>query len=218
MNIKIFQAGSPPCTVRQNIKMQLLNTIINKALALDPDLPLKLSQLQGKNLAIHLTDLNFTFYVQNTPDGVKLTTRAQVATATISGASYAILKMGLSTSIDTLALMQKNQVTITGDIEFGMEMKRILDSANIDWEEYLSLCTGDIIAHQVSQTYSEGKQWMQSLHQLMQSNIQEYLQEEARFFPTRAEFEDWLADLDELRIASDRMHARFERLIQKAST
>ncbi len=192
--------------------MQIIDTFINKALSLDPDLLPKLAKFQDKSLCIHLTDLNFKFYVQTTEQGLMLSTAPQQATATISGSSFHILKMSLSSSENTLAALQKNHLTISGDMDFGIDMKRVLDEAHIDWEEQLSRLTGDVIAHQLSEHFTQSRAWLQSFQSRMHENIKDYLQEEARFFPTHAEFEDWVSDLDQLRMASERVQARFDRL------
>ena len=192
--------------------MQILNQIVNHAIQLDPDLMPQLTEFAGESLMIHLIDLNFKFYIVITDSGLNLTTETQEPTTTISGSSFNVLIMGFSSATDTVAAMQKQQIRIDGDVEFGMKLKRILSSMHIDWEEHLSKLTGDVVAHQIHQRIQQGRHWFESMHQRMQMNVKEYVQEEARISPTRIEFDDWLQQIAELRMATDRVEARFARL------
>jgi ubiquinone biosynthesis protein UbiJ len=47
------------------------------------------------------------------------------------------------------------------------------------------------------------------------SDLSEYLTEEARLLPTRIELDNWTVDVDELRMAVDRIEARLRRLREK---
>ena len=47
--------------------------------------------------------------------------------------------------------------------------------------------------------------------------VNEYVHEEAEFFPAREALQDFFQDIDTLRMDADRLEARVERLLKKAN-
>ena len=74
---------------------------------------------------------------------------------------------------------------------------------------------GDTVAHQAGQLARNTQGWMKQSTQAMRLNTQEYLQEEARFLPADAELSDYYAQVDQLRLDSERLEARLTRLLKK---
>jgi ubiquinone biosynthesis protein UbiJ len=88
----------------------------------------------------------------------------------------------------------------------------MLSEASIDWEELLSNIVGDIPAYQAGSTVRKGNEWVSETVDAMKSNVAEYLSEESRVVPAKAEVNQFMEDVDDLRMASDRLEARLKLL------
>ncbi|QLH41983.1 MAG: hypothetical protein HWD59_04140 [Coxiellaceae bacterium] len=103
-------------------------------------------------------------------------------------------------------------IEVEGDVELGQQLRRILNNMSVPWEEYLSRCFGDSVAHQISNVAHKTAQWNQAAITAWERNLREYLQEEARLLPTRIEVEDFYQAVGECRNDLARIEARFQRL------
>lgn len=187
-----------------------LETILNYYLHLDPETLKRLGRLQNKVIAIELRGLDITIYALPGSYGLRLhSSWEDEVNTTISGTPLAMTRMSLG---DSSRALFSGDVTISGDVETGQQFKRILDSMDIDWEEQLSKLTGDIIAHRTGNLVRNGVQWGNQLLNSLQQNITEYLQEESRILPGRAEIAPFMDQIDELRDDTARLEARVQRL------
>ncbi|MCB1155828.1 sterol-binding protein, partial [bacterium] len=88
----------------------------------------------------------------------------------------------------------------------------ILDDMDIDWEEMLSRYTGDIVAHQLGNLVRGANRWLSRSAGVIEQDLGEYLQEEARSLPPRLEVQDWMNEVDAARSDLDRLEARIKRI------
>jgi ubiquinone biosynthesis protein UbiJ len=187
-----------------------LETVMNKTLALDPDTLQALQALSGKIIAIELRGLDLTLYMLPDAEGIQLMGHFDnTPDTTLSGAPFALLRMANSKPGEGLFT---GDVEIHGDVELGQRFQRILHGLDIDWEEHLSHLTGDIVAHQAGTLARNFMAWGKQASESLSQDITEYLQQESNTLPTPAEVENFLADIDELRMSTDRLQARVQRL------
>jgi len=97
-------------------------------------------------------------------------------------------------------------------VEAGQAFKAALDELDIDWEEQLAGITGDMVAHQLGNTMRSAGNWLRQGRTTLEQDLGEYLQEELRVVPTRIEIENFIADVDQLRMDLERLEARIRRL------
>jgi ubiquinone biosynthesis protein UbiJ len=71
------------------------------------------------------------------------------------------------------------------------------------------------VAHQAGQFARNTKGWLDQSAQAMRLNTQEYLQEEARLLPAEAELNYYYEQVDQLRLDTDRLEARLNRLLKE---
>ena len=110
-----------------------------------------------------------------------------------------------------------NQVSLSGDIELSQTLQALLANLDIDWEGKLAKVVGDIAAHQIGQQARILQRWGKSASQTLLLNIEEYLHEESRDLPPRAELEHFYRNIETLTLTTDRLAARIERLQQTLS-
>lgn len=181
---------------------------IEALLQLDPDTRQRLSSLEGKVIAINMTQPTVSVVLSIVDQRVNVIGQTDTpADTTLTGTLSAL--RSLSSGNDAL---YQGDVTVEGDIGIGQELKEIVASLDPDWEEFLSPVLGDTVVHQLS-VFSQGlSSWMQRTRSAMRQNTSEYLQEEAEVLAPNSEIQAFCLEVDEIRAAGDRLEARISRL------
>lgn len=205
-------------TTSKTIPTALLDKIVNRYLSLDSEVAQKISDFEGKVIAIELQGINKTFFLFPLADqqGAVLSLSDSydgVPDTVLKGSPAALFKMGLAD--DVAPLMLKGEVEITGDVRLGREFKKLLAEIDIDWEENMATWMGDVPAHQLAQAAKRFTGWASRAKQSITMNVSEYLQEESRDVVAGAELEAFYEDVDNLRNDVDRLEARAEALKNK---
>lgn len=112
--------------------------------------------------------------------------------------------------IDTEIFLNFNKTKVHGDSEAAHALQQLLAKINIDWEEELSKYTGDVIAHQSFYVFKQLRQYQQYASNSLEEMITEYLQEESGLLPTKYEVDEFMHDVDQLRLEVDRLEARIK--------
>ncbi len=187
-----------------------LEQSINATLALDPQTVRRLATLQGKVIALAISGTGLTLHIAPQPEGVRLMNHydGEVDT-TLRGAPLALLRMSSGKSGEGLF---SGAVTIDGDVETGQLLQRILQGLDIDWEEHLSRLTGDVLGHQLGKLLRGLAAFGNKSVATFGLNLCEYLQEERRLVAAPVQVAAFVAEVDTLRMAADRLEARIKRL------
>ena len=186
----------------------------NRLLGLDDTVMQRCTALQGKCVAIELTDLELTLYCHPGNWGIRLSRQAptKAVDASISGRLFALLN--LAADDDKISTSIRERVSISGDASVAQQMQKILGEIDIDWEEELSKYTGDVLAFQIHQQARKARDWFQASFQSITLTSSEYLREEARMTPTIPEYERFQQQLTTLRQDVDRTEARLRQLLR----
>lgn len=190
-----------------------LESAFNRYLALDPDAGTRLQPLDGRTIALELRGFDLVVCLQVAAGRVRVLPEPDPDTeadTTLSGTPLGFARLGLGgDSSDTLF---SGDVTISGDVEAGQAFKAVLDELDIDWEEQLAGITGDMVAHQLGNAARSAGNWLRQGRSTLEQDLGEYLQEELRVVPTRIEIENFIGDVDCLRMDLERLEARIRRL------
>ncbi|WP_349432452.1 SCP2 sterol-binding domain-containing protein [Methylomarinum sp. Ch1-1] len=188
-----------------------LETAINQYLALDDEASLFLAPLAGKVIAVTLEPFQETIYLCPNEHGIQvLESYLGDVDTTLTGSLTALGLMGLNAS--SMHSVFSGDVRIEGDTRTGHKFQQLFEQLDIDLEEKLSQFTGDIIAHKIGNLFRSGRDWSQQTLETWRLNTEEFLQEETRDLPAKAEADIFFRQVDELRSDYDRLEARFERL------
>lgn len=203
-----------------------LETAVNAYLRQDPDALRRLGGLSGKVVAVELISaaeletpprILWRVFVLPGSDGVSLLgAYAGEADTTLRGTPGALARLGLGD--EGFGTVFTGEVQIDGDLELGQRFKRILDNTQFDWEEALSRLVGDTAAHRAGRVSREGSAWAERAKAELSRNTGEFLQEELRVLPTRAELDGWLQAVDTVRDDCARLEARIARLSSHLSS
>jgi len=184
---------------------------VNAVLRNDPASLQQLSQLEGKIIAIQLTQPDLRFAILPNADGLQLHSQLGLdADVTLTGTASDFIR--LLSSPDKADAMFGNGISVTGNNGLATQLQHILSASHFDWEAKLAGLIGDLPAHQLAGFFSfKGNQYRTAGNSLME-NLQEYLKEESDLLPHRAQVEDFLNAVDTLRDDADRLEARFQAL------
>ena len=195
---------------------EALETSINLVLKQDPATLEKFSALQGKVIAFEFTELDLTLHLFPHNEGVQVQYLYQgSADTTLQGSPLAFINMSLGDSSDSFF---SGEIRIKGDIELGQRFKRILDQLDLDWEEWLSGYTGDLVAYKAGKLFRNLNSWGSDALKSLQLDAREYLQDEGQLSPHSAELNDFAENITQLRDHTARLQARIQRLQKKLET
>ena len=188
--------------------------MINAALRYDPATRIGLAQLEGKIIALQVTTPGINIFIMPMDDELRLMGNWDGDVDTrISGSLLALAQLS-QTEIHNL---KDSGVTVMGDLSLLADMQRLVKNLDIDWEEMLSQFTGDIIGHQTAQLIRAKLSWAKDRAKNGQRLASEFLTEELKTVPGKAELNDFYQQVDNLRLAVDRAAARVEKIMKEKS-
>lgn len=191
--------------------MLILESVINRYLALDPETLEKLAKLSGKVIKMELVGVNKSIYMLPNETGIQVMMECdEVADTVLRGTPLSLFKMGMVSNVASLLL--KGEVEISGDTKLGHQFKNIFSSMDIDWSEPLANIVGDGLAYQISQTGKRFGSWGKDTINSVSSSLSEYLQEESRDVVTDTELDIFYQQVDQMRDDVDRLQAKITAL------
>ena len=189
---------------------EALETSVNHILKHDQATLEKFSALQDNVIAFELTDLNLTIYLFPHNEGIQVKYLYDgVADTTLQGNSLAFVNMSFGDATESFF---SGDVRIKGDIELGQRFKRILDQLDLDWEEWLSGFTGDLVAFKTGQVIRSFNSWSKDALKILELDAREYLQEEGQLNPHSSELDSFAKNISQLRDDTARLEARLSRI------
>ena len=189
-----------------------LEKALNQCLRLDAESLHKVTALEGKVIAVVISGFEVQFYLVPTTSGLRVQSVFDgVPDVTLRGGPVSLLR--LSTSKHPSSLFGDG-VSIEGDVDLGRRVQSILDGLDMDWEEQLSRLTGDVIAHQVGNLFRGAQRWQRQAVETIERDIAEYFQHESRDLVTPLEMNEFLEQIDALRLDGDRLEQRVKRLCE----
>ncbi|MCD6045266.1 MAG: hypothetical protein K0R48_429 [Gammaproteobacteria bacterium] len=187
-----------------------LQTLINRYISLDKEVEQKLKPLRGKILEINIQKTPFHYGFLFTKNNIEVIAADKIAAdAVISGDLLTFLKLFKSSSLSNMS-----KLNITGDQVFSENAYHLLHDLDIDWEEILSHYTGDVVAHTVGRCVEGLQKWFNRGIHSFKVSLTEYVQEELRYFPSAAEVNDFMDEVDTLRHDVDRLSVRLTQYLQ----
>lgn len=191
--------------------MALLEGVVNRYIALDPEGAARLARLHGRIILIEILGLRSRIYVIPGADGVQLFgDYAGDPDCTLTGTPLSLARMGVTRRKEESLFA--GEVRVAGDTHLAQAFGDLLSGLEVDWEEQLSRLVGDALAHQVGNRVRSFLNWGRQAGNTLSADLGEYLQEEARLLPGRFEVMAFLSDVDHLRDDVERVAARVERL------
>lgn len=193
----------------------VLQKAINQALMLDESMPQKIKAFDDRVLEIIISPLNVNFFIRFAGGELRLMPLYEGVVDTIIHSSpLGLIRLSVLPASKVRSLFNDN-VRMSGNIEFGQQVKQLFDNLDIDWEGHLARFTGDVVAYQVGSLVRQGLEFKRQLGESLRMNITDYLQEELRVFPPREAVNDFFNDIDELSLQLERLTAHTSQLLTR---
>jgi ubiquinone biosynthesis protein UbiJ len=196
-----------------------LENAINQALELDPGTRNKLTSMTGCSFHICCTQPELDAYIVLSEDGIALRSRYETDNPRFQ--PTASLKGPLTAYFQLLGSSDKGAELINGELQFSgnsqplLELQKIFAHLDLDWEAQLAPLIGDIPTHFIGKSARHLWEFGQQSKEAFTRHLEEFLHEEGRLLPGKDEIEDFYDDLSQLKLRSERLEARIQRLAQR---
>ncbi len=188
-----------------------LENLLNRGLPRSPRARQLCAALAGRSVALVVPDI-VRLRVTSNGQTLAVTGDDAPADATLSGGLLSLLAL-LGASAQ--AVVQRGEVTITGDSDLAQSFRELAQLLRPDPEEELSLLIGDVPAHQLGRLARLGASFGVRAADTTLRNLAEYLAHERADLVSRNEGEQFLRGVDALREGVDRLQARLDLLAQR---
>ncbi len=188
-----------------------LESVINRALALDPESLDRIAALDGRRIELHLDAPKLAMRIQ--VDGrrlrvgpAKLSDEADLSLRATAGALLAQLLPRSS------ATAPVGRLKISGDAELAQQVQRLLRDFSPDLDAAFAKLFGDVIGVQISRALRGAVVGVTESAKRFAQDSAEYLTEERRDVVSKVEQAIFFDEVDDLRDGVDRLAARIERM------
>jgi ubiquinone biosynthesis protein UbiJ len=189
----------------------ILENLLNRGLPRSPRARQLCAALTGRSVAIVMPEIA-RLRVSSTGETLSVTRDDAPAEATIRGGLLSLLAL---TGESAQPVIQRGDVTISGDSDIAERFRELAQLLRPDPEEELSLLIGDVPAHQLGRLARLGASFGAHAADTTLRNLAEYWAHERGDLVSRNEGEQFLRGVDALREGVDRLQARLDLLAQR---
>ncbi|MBT8116132.1 MAG: SCP2 sterol-binding domain-containing protein [Arenicella sp.] len=191
--------------------LELLELAGNNALQHDSGSRERLRKLSGNSMVLTIQPIQQSIAVMCAPGSIEFSAsppvKVDVRINTTVNALIKLSRHGMEN-----ADLQPGELEISGDPVIGQRFAQLLSELDIDWEAFLAEHLGDVPAHLLSHAASTAKGVASESKQLVQTRMNKLLTEDLQLVASKAEVEEFLDQVDDLRADADRLAARVSRL------
>jgi ubiquinone biosynthesis accessory factor UbiJ len=189
---------------------QPLESLLNRGIRGSTDATRRCRALEGRSFRIELDGLGLGLTLESRGDVVALVDRAE-ADACLGGTPGALARLAAT---GDEAMLRARAARLNGDPLVARDFGQLISLAAPDFEEELARLVGDLAARQAGNLFRGLRHWGLDAADRLSRTLAEYLQEESRDLPARAEVESFLDGVDALAGDVSRLEARLRRLEQ----
>ena len=187
-----------------------LESLLNRNIAGSSRARGLLAQVTGRALEIRVAATPFRVRIEATADRITIGRGGDTAAdAVIEGTPLSLARLAAP---DASQAFHTGSLQISGDAEIAQGFQKLFAAAQPDFEEELSRITGDAFAHHLASLAHSALRFGLKARDTFAQNVAEYLTEEGRDVPARFEVDEFLAGVDAVREATDRLEARLLQL------
>ncbi|MEM9313500.1 MAG: SCP2 sterol-binding domain-containing protein [Pseudomonadota bacterium] len=187
---------------------------INAALRLSPHSKAGLRDLAGQVVALECTRPALTVYLNGDENG-ELRLRGVYdgdVTTRITGSLDDFVE--LARAEDPAAALINGGLRLDGNSSTLIDLQRLFNAVDIDWEAPLVSGLGDVAGHQLASMLRAAFSWSQQTGSNLQRQLREFATEEGRLTPSPLALERFYNDVQTLSERGERLAARVEQLRQ----
>lgn len=192
-----------------------LERVLERALALDPDMHAQLGALEGRRVGIDLRGTGLALALRVDDGHLRVGPHwAAPSDLSLRAAPASLLAFALRRGDD--APLPPGKVEISGDADLARRLEKLFRNYRPDIEEAFARTFGDTFGVPLAQGLARAFAWTRESAQALAQDTAEFLREESRDLVAPAEMEQFLDDVDALRERADRLEARVRGLRARA--
>ena len=195
----------------QSAATAALETAVNTALRLDPASRAALAALAGQVFHLQCSRPALDIYLIPHTDGIQLASRWEGAvSAGLQGSGDDYLE--LLRSNDPGATLINGAMTVSGDSSALLRLRDIAAQLDLDWEAPLARVFGDVVGHQLANSLRTGTRLLRDAANGLRRQFSDYAHEESSWLLRRWQFEQFRAEVSELRSRGEQLQQRAREL------
>ncbi len=191
---------------------------LNQAIALAPHSHQELDAVSGTLLGVEVTTLDLTVYIEMVRGTeVRLMAHCEQDTdAFVRGTLEDFA--ALASSSDPAATLINSGIELEGSSASLITLQQVIARMEIDWEAPLVDLLGDVAGHQIANGLRRFFRWGEGARASLKRQVSEYLLEEGRLTPPKAELEHFYDAVQSVAMRVERAQSQVEKLLAKAAT
>lgn len=195
------------------VLLSTLEMLMNRYVQADIKSVKALLPYQNKLINIEITDFNLSLYIKVTDYGFLITDESDDPISTkISGTMLNFINLGLNKASNSA--FYSSDLTISGDLMLGEQIRAILTAVDMDWQAELAEYMPDAIAHYLVKGVKRTAETLQYVGKSVRSTVSDYVMHEARYLPLSIEVKQWYQEVATVRNDVDRLEMRLERYVR----
>ena len=188
----------------------LVGAAVNQILRTDVQIVKRLAPLEGKLLAVEITELPRFFLWVNKGQVQLLWDTSKCPDGTIRAGLFATVQA--KARRDGHMFHNSTTYEVLGDPDTASAVHTFLSGFEPDWEELLAGFVGDTVAHKAGRSVRVVAEWRRNASRSAMQNFSEYLQEEWQVLATRPRVERHLDEVARLQQGVDALDRRLTLL------
>jgi ubiquinone biosynthesis protein UbiJ len=191
----------------------ILEALLNKALALDPNLPDEIAALDGRSITLTWTGPEWALRIAVDKNQLRVGP-AQAGDSDLSLRSTFAGLIGLLRP-DASKSLPAGRVQIAGDVELMRRIEQLGRRFDPDWDGAFAARLGPVLGPQVARHLREAFDWSRASVKGFTESAAEYVQEESRDVVAAHELNEFGEAVDTLRDGVERLEARVQRMLRQ---
>jgi ubiquinone biosynthesis protein UbiJ len=183
---------------------------LNRVLQMDSTALPRLARLEGKVIEVDCQSPALKLFILPSADGLQLASQWGEADCVLSAPAGSLLRLALAR--DKTAVLHRPEVALSGDSAVLLELAGILQDLELDWEYELSRWLGPVGSQLLAGHLRSRAGWVGDSLDSLRQTLADYLAEESRSLVGEREAQARFDELDDLKLALDRLDARIDRL------
>lgn len=183
---------------------------LNRVLQMDSTALPRLARLEGKVIEVDCQSPALKLFILPGADGLQLAGQWGDADCVLSAPAGSLLRLALAR--DKTAVLHRPEVALSGDSAALLELAGILQDLELDWEYELSRWLGPVGSQLLAGHLRSRAGWVGDSLDSLRQTLANYLAEESRSLVGEREAQARFDELDDLKLALDRLDARIDRL------
>ena len=191
---------------------------LNQTIALTPTSHQELEALSGTLLGIDITSLDLTLFI-DIISGTEIALLAHCERRPDAFVRGTVEDFAaLVASDDPAATLINSGIELEGSSTKLITLQQIVSKMDVDWEAPLVDALGDVMGHQLAQALRAMLRWSESARASLKRQLSEYLLEEGKLTPPKAELEHFYDSVQSLSLRVERAQSQVAKLLARAAS